>query len=671
MNRRPITLVLATALALACAFASLAHAQPSDALEEGVDASVAPGDDFFRYANGAWLKATEIPAGKPSWGARGDIAERTRQQMQQLLDAAKTAPHGSSARKVADFQSAYLDDAAIEAHGLAPVKPMLARIDAVNDKAALTRLLGSGMRADVDPMDWGVFASSHIVGLAMQPGRHGEKTYSAYLVQGGLGLPEREAYLNADSPLRAMRDRYTAAVAHVLSGLGESNAQVRAAAVMALETEIARSHATREASDDERNADTIWTRADFAREAPGMDWQVFFTAAGLAKQQTFVAWQPSALKGMAALVASQPLEVWKDYLRVRVIARYADVLPRKFTTAPISPEGPRAPRALDVTQSAMSDPIARLYVERNFPPEVKARVQAIVANVAAAFTHRVEAANWMSPSTRGMALAKLKHMYFGVGYPERWKGDADLVVDEHDPVANLEHIAARDYRRALAKVGKPVDQKEWVIAPQWPGAMLHFQRNAYNFAAALLQAPKFDPSASDAMNYGAIGAIAGHEMSHFVDTLGADYEADGTHRRWWTANDMSRYEVVTEPLVRQFTNYRPFPDLAVEGRKALTENLADLGGLMAAFDAYRATLGGKASDAEFVRRQDRQFFIGFARAWRVKYRDDALRKQAATDHSPEMYRVWTVRNVDAWYQAFDVQPGQKLYLEPAARVRIW
>jgi putative endopeptidase len=640
-------------------------------MEDGVDASVAPGDDFFRFANGAWLKATEIPAGKPSWGARQEISERTRQQVQHLLDDAKTAPRGSSARKVADFQAAYLDEAAIDAHGLAPVKPMLARIDAVNDKANLTRLLGSGVRADVDPMDWGVYTSSHIIGLATQPGRHGEKTYAAYLVQGGLGLPEREAYLGADSPLQLLRGRYTAAVAHVLSSLGESNAQARAAAVIALETEIARSHATREASDDDHNADTVWTRADFEREAPGMDWTAFFAAAGLSKQNTFVAWQPSALKGMAALVASQPVDVWKDYLRVRVIARYADVLPRKFTVAPITPEGPRAPRALETTQSAMTDAIARLYVERNFPPESKARVQAIVANVATAFMRRVEAATWMSPSTRAVALAKLKRMEFGVGYPDRWKSDPDVAVDAHDPVANLERVAARDYRRAVARLGKPVDQKEWAVAPQWPGAMLHFQRNAYNFAGALLQAPKFDPSASDATNYGAIGAIVGHEMSHFVDTLGADYEADGRYRRWWTAPDMSRYEVVTEPLVRQFTNYRPFPDLAVEGRKGLTENLADLGGLVAAFDAYRATLGRRANDAEFVRRQDRQFFIGYARAWRIKYRDEALRKQSATDHSPEMFRVSTVRNLDAWYQAFDVQPGQKLYLEPAARVRIW
>jgi endothelin-converting enzyme/putative endopeptidase len=244
-------------------------------------------------------------------------------------------------------------------------------------------------------------------------------------------------------------------------------------------------------------------------------------------------------------------------------------------------------------------------------------------------------------------------------------------VDPADAVGNLRRIAQRNYNQAVARLGQPVDPTEWCIAPQWPGAVLTFHQNAYNFAAALLQVPKFDPSASDAANYGAIGAIVGHEVSHFVDTLGADYAADGRLRRWWTDDDMTRYEAATEPLVRQFSSYRPFPDAAVDGKLALTENLADLGGLLAAFDAYRRTLGSKANDGEFVRQQDRQFFIGFARSWRAKYRDDALRAQAASDHAPENYRVSTVRNVDAWYDAFDVKPGQRLYLEPKARVRIW
>jgi putative endopeptidase len=666
-------------LTLAFACAAAPH-------EDAVDSDTLPGDDFFAYANGAWLKANEIPAGKGKRGAGSEITEQTRQQVATLLDDASAAPSGSDARKVADFRAAWLNEAAIEARGLAPLKPLLDRIDRIRDKPGLTRFLGSELRADVDPMNLGVYDSQHLLGLAVQAGNHGEKDYVAYLLQGGLGLPDREHYLGTDPRMQALRAEYQAAIGRVLARLGAkgngaaSNTARRAEAVLALETGIARSHATPEASANDHNTDTLWTRADFAREAPGMDWNAFFAAAGLARQQSFVAWQPGALKGAAALVAAQPLQAWRDYLRIRVIGRHAEVLPRALSAEAMAwrgvapgPEQPgaRAQRALEATRLAMGDALGKMYVERHFPPEHKARVQAIVANVIAAFSQRVEAAAWMSPAAKAMSLAKLKAMYFGVGYPERWQDYSSLVVDPADAVGNLRRVDQRNYRQAVARLGQAVDQREWGIAPQWPGAVLIFHQNAYNFAAGLLQVPKFDPSASDAANYGAIGAIAGHEVSHFVDSLGADYDAEGRLRRWWTEDDLARYQAATEPLVVQFSGYRAFADAAVDGKLGLTENLADLGGLVAAFDAYRRTLGSKANDREYVRLQDRQFFIGFARGWRAKYRDDSLRAQAASDHAPENFRVSTVRNIDAWYDAFDVKPGQRLYLEPGKRVRIW
>ncbi len=689
MFRAARCLRFACAALLTVAFVSPAQASDDRAAladEAAVDASTQPGDDFFVYANGGWLKTTEIPAGKGRWGARDQITEHTRLQVAKLLDDANAAPAGSDARKVADFRAAYLNEAAIEASGLAPLKPLLGQIDRIRDKAGLTRSLGRELRADVDPLNQGVYNSSHVVGLAVQAGNHGEKEYVAYLLQGGLGLPDRESYLGIEPPMQALRAQYLAAIDRMLVRLDADRGRAslgtasRAAAVMALETAIARSHATDEASGNEHNADTLWTRADFAREAPGMDWSAFFAAAGLAKQQAFVAWQPTALKGAAALVASQPLQAWKDYLRIRVIGRYAEVLPRALSVdamvlhgvaAGSEQPGARAQLALEATQSALSEAIGKMYVERYFPPANKARLQVIVANVVAAFTQRVEVAAWMSPAARTMALAKLRNVYFGIGYPDRWQDFSDLAVDPADAVGNLQRIAQRNYRLAVARLGQSADATEWSIAPQWPGAVIAFHRNAYNFSAALLQSPKFDPSASDAANYGAIGAIVGHEVSHLVDTLGAEYEADGRLRRWWTRDDMTRYEAATDALVRQFSGYLPFPGVAVDGKLALTENLADLGGLAAAFDAYRRTLGSKANDKDYLRQQDRQFFIGFARSWRVKYRDDALKAQAARDHSPENYRIWTVRNIDAWYDAFDVKPGQRLYLEPAARVRIW
>ena len=444
---------------------------------------------------------------------------------------------------------------------------------------------------------------------------------------------------------------------------------------------MAQGQATREASANDHNADSLWTRADFSREAPGMDWPAFLAAAGLARQDAFGVWQPGAMRTLAALVGSEPLETWKDYLRFHAVSAQADVLPRAFADEALalqaavtgqSEQTPRAQRALEATQTALSDALGRIYAERHFPAEQKARVQAIVANVAAAFTRRVEAATWMSPATKALALTKLKTLYLGIGYPDHWQDYSDLTVDPRDAAGNLRRVDERNYRRALARLGRPVDLTEWWMPPQRAGAILVFQQNAYDFTAALLQPPKYDPAAADAANYGAIGAIIGHDVSHFIDVLGAEYDTEGRIRHWWTPDDMSRFQALAEPLANQFSAYNPFADLAVNGKATQTENIADLAGLVAAFDAYRRTLGTRAADRDYVRQHDRQFFIAFARSWRSRMSESAMRAQLATDiHAPDRYRVATVRNIDAWYDAFDVQPGQQLYLPPDARVHIW
>ena len=655
--------------------------QKSSGLERTVNARIKPGDDFFAYANGGWLEATELPAGKEKWTARDEIGVLVRQRIAKLIDDARSAPPGSDARKAADFRAAYLNERAIESKGLASLKPLLDSIDRIQNRAALTRMLGSGMRADVDPLNYGVYESSHPLGLSVEPSTHGERRYVAFLVEGGLGQPQRASYIGTDGATQVSRATYEAHVGRVLGLAGFDRADQRAGAVMTLETAMAQSHASPEASANDHNADIRWTRADFARRAPGMDWSAFFAAAGLAKQDTFVPWQPTAVTGLAALVASQPLEMWKDYLRVHLIDRYADVLPRRFADealaqhrAATNAQGavvPRAQRALDATQLAMSDAIGRMYVEHYFPADQKARVQAIVVNVTAAFIRRVEAVSWMSPSTRALALTKLRALYVGIGYPDHWQDYSDFAVDPVDAVGNLRRVSDRSYRRALALLGQRIDMTEWWIAPQTVGAILVFQQNEYDFTAALLQAPKFDPTASDAASYGAIGAIIGHDVTHFVDVLGAEYDTAGAERRWWTADDMTRYQTSVEPLVKQFSSYRPFPDTSVNGALTRTENVADLGGLTAAFDAYRGTLGNLTANKDYVRAQDREFFLGFAQSFRTKMGDAGMRTQLASDHAPEMYRVATVRNLAAWYDAFDVRPGQRLYVDPGARARVW
>jgi predicted metalloendopeptidase len=530
------------------------------------------------------------------------------------------------------------------------------------------------MRADVDPLNLGIYTSASVLGLSVEHSIHGEQTYDAFLLQGGLALGDREQYLSTESGASERRSRYRQYIARMLVLGGFDHAARRADSVLALETAIAETQATSQATAVDRNADNRWSRADFAREAPGMDWGAFFEAAGLAHQPVVVAWQPSAVKGVAALVAARPLESWKDYLRFHALDEYADVLPREFAEAAADMRGDqrtRDQRALASTQSAMADAIGELYAERYFPSAQKERVHRIIANVTTAFREHVAHVPWLSPASRRIALEKIDRLYVGIGYPEKWESWSDLQIDANDALGNSQRIADRNRRHALARLGQAYDPREWALAPQTVGAVLIFQQNAYQFSAALLQPPKYDSTASDAAAYGAIGAIIGHDMSHFVDVLGADYGPDGRMRRWWTADDSAKFEAAAEPIVRQFSAYQPLPGLNVNGRLTRTENVADLAGLTAAFEAHRTALGTKAADGDDVRRADREFFIAFAQAFGAKMNESAMRAQLENDHAPEAYRMDTVRNLDAWYGAFDVVPGQRLYVEPSARVHIW
>ena len=681
-NAVPRSLFLAVALPIVMASA-LAWWQVSAAAAQAgstVDANIIPGDDFFAYSNGAWLKATTIPEGKQRWGARDELEALARHRVAELLDAAGAAPAGSAAHKVADFRAAYLNEAAIEAHGLASIKPLLDRIETISDKADLARMLGRGMRADVDPLGFGVYQSARVLGLAVQQSIHGEKTNVAFLLQGGLGLPDREDYLSTDATKVALRERYRAYIGKMLTLAGFDRADERATAVLALETALAQTQATREISANDHNADNVWTRSDFAQRAPGMDWNVFLDAAGLGTQEELGVWQPSAVTGLAAHVASQPLETWKDYLRFHATHDFADVLPRAFASEALAlratidgaPQPSRAERALAATQSAMSDAIGQMYVKRYFPAQQKARLERISDNVRAALMKRVEAATWMSPATKASSLLKLKTLYVGLGYPDQWEDHSSLTIDPNDPLGNQLRVAGRAYRNALALLGQPVDLKYWAMPPQRVGALLVFQQNSYVMSAALLEPPKYDHASSDAAVYGSVGALIGHDLTHYIDTLGADYDTDHRMRHWWTAEDLQHFQALAQPLADQFSAYEPIPGLKINGKLTLTENIADLGGLAAAFDAYRKSLGSRVTDTNYLRAQDREFFIAYAQTQRRKISESALRKQVATnDHAPEDYRADTVRNLDAWYIAFDVRPGQRFYLEPAARVRIW
>jgi predicted metalloendopeptidase len=648
----------------------------------GMDRSVKPGDDFFAFANGTWLRTTQIPPDRASWGANNALADQTDKQVADLIQGAGQAK-SAEARKVADYYAAYMDEAAIEARGLAPLRAELARIAAIDSRKALSAYLGSTVRVDVDMLNNSNFNSTpNLFGLWIAADLDQPTRYAPFVVQGGLSLPNRDYYLQDNARMKDIRAKFQAHVAKVLTLAGVKGAQDKAAPILALETAIARTHAPTVDIEDPAKGDNPWRRADFEAKAPGLDWSAFFAAAGLPAQQRFVVWTPSAVVGEAALVRSQPLEVWKAWLTFHLVDRWSNLLPKAFVDERFDFYGrtlsgtpqmlPRWKRAVGSANGALGEAIGRLYAARYFPPASKAAVQQMVANIKAAFHRRIDALDWMAPATKREAHAKVDALIVGVGYPDKWRDYSRLSISPKDALGNARRAELFDTRVKLAWLAKPVDRREWVMTPQTVNAVNLPVLNALNFPAAELQPPHFDPRAAAAANYGAIGAIIGHEISHSFDNNGALFDSQGRMRDWWTKADFAHFDAAGKALAAQYDGYCPFPDLCVRGEQTLSENIADLAGLTAAYDAWKMALGGKPAPRVDGLSGDDQFFLAFAQVWRSKSREPALRQQILTNgHAPAAYRAQTVRNLDAWYAAFAVAPGQKLYLAPKARVRVW
>ncbi|MDN4059417.1 M13 family metallopeptidase [Massilia sp. YIM B02769] len=688
-TRTAIVLAFAGAALGASGFASAqasgATAAPAAGKSAGKGAdkpagmTVLPGDDFFAYANGDWLAKTEIPADRGSWSAMGALAEDTNARIAKMIEELGAARGTSGeARKVADFYAAYMDDAAIEKRGLAPVKPMLADIAAIKDKAALVRALGASVRADVDPLNSTDFFTENLFGVWVAQGLADSARNLPYLLQGGLGMPDRAYYLENNTRMAELRTKYQQHIAAMLKLAGYDKSDERAARVFELELALAQTHASREESSDIQKSNHVWTLKDFAARAPGIDWNAFFKAARLSGQERFQVYHPGAVSGAARLLAKPDLAVWRDYLAFHKLNQYASLLPKAVADQRFEFNGKaltgtpqqsvRWKRALAATNEAMDEAVGKIYVGRYFPAADKARVQKMVANIIEAFSARIDKLDWMAPATRAQAQAKVTSLYVGVGYPDAWKSYDGLVVKRDDAFGNAVRAEQFHYEQELAKLGKKPQRTDWAMPPQLVNAVNLPLQNALNFPAAILQPPFFDPKASDAVNYGAIGAIIGHEISHSFDDQGAQFDAQGRLRDWWTTEDLAHFKAASAKLVAQYNTYQPFPDLAVNGQLTLSENQADLAGLQAAFDAYKASPAGKAAGAD----GERQFFTGFAQGWRTKMREASLRRAVLTDgHAPAQYRTYIVRNLDGWYKAFDVKPGQSLYLAPQDRVRIW
>jgi len=647
----------------------------------GMDRSAVPGDDFYGYADGNWVKNTEIPADRSSYNSFSVLNEQALKDTRAILEAsAEKNGAGGDRKKIGDYYAAFMDEAGIEAKGIAPLKPDLDAIAAIADKKALARALGESLRADVDLLNATNYYTPNLFGLWVTANLLKPDEYAPYLVQGGLGMPDRDFYLEGGR-MAELRTQYAAYIAQLFKLAGIDGGEARARRIVELETAIARSHASQLETNDVQKGANEWAAADFARRAPGLDWTTFLGAAGLSKQADFIVWQPGAVTGIAALVASQPLETWKDWLAFHALDKAAIHLPKAFSDAHFAFHGTalsgtpqqqeRWKRGVSDTESALGEAIGKLYVERHFSARTKARAEAMVHDVLTAFGQRIDALEWMTPQTKQRAKAKLAGLKVGVGYPEKWRDYSALDIRRDDALGNAYRASLFEYQRNLAKLGQPIDRGEWFMTPQTVNALNVPLENRLIFPAAILQPPFFDANADDAVNYGAIGAVIGHEISHSFDNSGALFDETGKLSNWWTKEDFEHFEAAGKALAAQFDAYKPFPDLAVNGQLTLGENIADVAGLSTAFDAYHLAHPG-AGEAKDGFSPDQRLFLGWAQAWRSKAREPALRNQLLTNvHAPGQYRALTVRNIDAWYPAFDVKPEQKLYLAPEQRVKIW
>jgi endothelin-converting enzyme/putative endopeptidase len=683
--RRLLPLAGSILLALSAA----APAQTAAPLAHGInvanmDTSVRPGDDFYTFANGGFVARTKLPPDRATIGVFTVLSDLSFERTANIIqDAAKAnAAPGTDQRKIADLYHSYMDEAAIETHGLATLKPHLAEIAAISSPQQLAHALGLSLRSDVDALNNTNFHTPNIFGLWVAPDFNDPDRYAPYLLQGGLQLPNRDYYLSDSARMKEIRTTYQTHIAAMFDTAGLSDADARAARVLALETEIAKVHISLADSEDIHKANNPWSPADFTAKAPGLDWPEFFRAAGLDKQSSFIVWQPSAFTGEAALVSSQPIDAWKDLLAYHLIAAYAAGTSKALadqnfvffgqTLSGTPQQRPRDIRGARLVSVLLGDPVGQIYTARYFSPEAKAQAEALVSNIIAAFRQRLENLTWMAPATKAEALAKLGTLKVGIGYPDHWRSYAAYEVTPDNLFLNLWRSGLFEYHYDVGRIGTPVNRREWTMTPQTVNAVNLPLHNGLNFPAAILQPPFFDPKAPAAANYGAIGTVIGHEISHTFDSEGAAFDSKGRVRNWWTPDDLAHFNSAAAALAAQYDTYKPFPDLAVNGRQTLGENIADVAGLTAAFDGYHASLKGKTAPMDGNFTGDQQFFIAFGQNWGSVVRDAALRQQVLADpHAPARFRAATVRNNDGWYTAFDIKPTDKLYLAPKDRVQLW
>jgi putative endopeptidase len=669
--------IAAAALAVAATVSLLAGCAtgPASGIDKtALDPAVRPQDDLFRAANGHWLQATQIPPDKADWGITREMRDRSDARVRQIVEDLAQAKHapGSIEQKIGDFYASFMDEAAIDQAGLAPVQPWLAEIDAVQTPAQLARLVGRLQGVNDTPLALAVYPDAKEPGL-----------YRALTWQDGLGLPDRDYYLLDDERFVKAREAYVAYLQKLFALAGDAAAAEHAKTVYALERRMAEAQWPRVDNRDPVKRYNPMTPAELAAKAPGFDWAAYFAGAGLPPLDRVTVSQPSYAIALAKLVAERPLAEHKLLLRARLLDGAADVLPKPFREARFAfrdqalrglqqplPRWQKATAALD---EALGEGVGRIYVQRHFPPAYKARMQELVGRLFEAYRQSIDGLAWMGPETKQRAQAKLAKYSVKIGYPDVWRDYSKLEVKPGDAFGNLARAGRFEFERRAVRAGRPVDKREWGMTPQTVNAYYNPSFNEIVFPAAILEPPYFDMQADDAFNYGAIGATIGHEISHGFDDSGSQYDGDGRLDNWWTAADRKAFDALGAKLAAQFDAYEPVPGHHVNGKLTLGENIADLSGLEIAYKAYHLSLGGKPAPVIDGLTGDQRFFMGYAQSWREKMRDERLVQLLASDpHAPPQYRTnGPVMNIDAFHSSFGTTPKDGMWKPADQRIRIW
>lgn len=642
---------------------------------KNMDTTVNPGNNFTQYVNGTWVKNTKLPADKSSYGAGSIVNDEAQENVKAIIEnAAKSnGKDGSEEQKIGDLYDSYLNMKVRDSIGLAPLNEEFKKIDAIKSSKDFVDYLGYANKVGIKiPFN-----------VSVTEDFKDPKNYMLLTWQGGLGLPDREYYFLKDAKSAEIRTKYLAHIERMLQLSGVTDAKAKAAKVFALETALAGKQMKKE---DTRNMGALYNKyaiKDLVKLTPDFDWNGFLSAAGIKGQDSLVVTQVAYTKDLNAILKGTPLDVWKDYFKWGAVTGASTLLTTALDQANfdfyaktlygVQQQKPQWRRAVDMVNGNLGEMVGKLYVEKHFPPAAKERMLKLVNNLLKAYEESIKTLDWMSPETKKQALVKISKFTPKIGYPDTWRDYGALKVKKNDLYGNSLRATEFEYNRTIGKLGKPVDRKEWGMTPQTVNAYYNPTMNEIVFPAAILQPPYFDMEAEDAVNYGGIGAVIGHEIGHGFDDQGATFDGDGVLRNWWTPKDLSEFKKRTNALVAQYNSFQVFPDLKVNGTFTLGENIGDLGGLSIAMKAYKTSLQGKPAPVMDGFTGEQRVLIGWAQAWLNKANDQSLRNQVGTDpHSPATFRVnGVVRNIPEFYEAFKVKPGDSLYLAPKDRVKIW